>query len=1118
MSGIGEWLQELGLEKYAPVFAEHEITREVLPDLTEADIDRLGLPTGPRRRLMVAVQSLRSLAQARSTVRSSTTPLEKANIVQDAERRQLTVMFCDLVGSTELSTKLDPEPLRELMRGYQQTCGRVIERYDGHVAQYLGDGLMVYFGWPKAHEDDAERAVRSALEIVEAVKSMSASTSLHVRVGIATGPVVVGETGAGDASVPKAAVGKTPNLAARLQTLARPDEIVIAPSTHRLVGAAFEYANLGTHALKGIDEPLQVWKVREVGRAEDRFEAIHSGQFTPFVGREHEIALLLGRWEQATGGEGQVVLLSGEPGIGKSRITQLLRERISGQSHKRLHYQCSPYHVSSAFYPIINQFERAAGFERDDASEVRLDKMEVALTLPRQELLGVAPLIAALLSLPPGRYPPRMLSPQKQKELTIAALANHALQLARKCPLLIVLEDAHWIDPSSLETFGQVVDRARQAPILLLVTCRPEFVPPWGAHSHVTSLSLNRLSRRHGAAIVERVTGGKALPEAVLEEILAKTDGVPLFVEELTKTVLEAGFMKDGGKCYVLEGPLPPLAIPSTLRDSLMARLDRLSRVKEVAQIGACIGREFSYELLSSISPVPQIELEHALDQLAASELIFRRGSPPEATYSFKHALVQDSAYESLLHSRRQQLHSQIAHSLQSHFPDLVKAQPELLALHLTKAALIDAAVPQWLAAAHAAVASSRYREALSHVHSGLSIVGEAAGDRRSNLEAALLVASGVCHFALAGYASAPAADAFARVEALLDDVSDEDVQASALWGVGIVAWNKVDYPKTLAAYERLAARAEQTGETDRLLLAYTVLGSFLFHIAQLDRGRRMLEFVVQHYDTERHSRFRYTMGQDPKVRACAWLGMICRNAGYPRMAREYARMGLAHAKAVGHPFSIALALSLGAMTLAEVGPCEEALDWCHQCVDLCEMQSLPYWIGFSTLSSGVALFEQGRYAESDVQLERGLQYLAGTGSQTARGYIYAWRALALAHLGRYDEARQQAEIGRERCRSTGEIVFLPQCAHARGVTELLDAGSIHGAAEQWLQTAISEARLQGSRLIELRAATSLGQLWHSQDKTREACELLAPIYGWFTEGFDTKDLKDAKALLESVS
>ena len=509
-----------------------------------------------------------------------------------------------------------------------------------------------------------------------AVNRLSGTEPLQVRIGIATGPVVVGESGAGDASVPSAAVGETPNVAARLLALAGPDQIVIAPSTHRLLGNTFEIEDLGDHTLKGIDGPVRARRIRGLARSESRFDATRSSRYTPFVGREHEVALLLARWEHAREGEGQVVLLAGEPGIGKSRITQVLRERLADTPHLRLQYQCSPYHSGSAFHPLIEQLARAAGFERDDTPERKLDKLEAMLALSAEELPTIAPLFAALLSLPIDRYPSRMLSPQKHKELTIAALVDQPVRLGKRQPVLMICEDAHWIDPSTLETMALMVERIRHAAILLVITCRPEFVPLWTGHGNVTLLHLNRLSKRHGAAMTDRLTGGKALPDEVLTQILERTDGVPLFVEELTKAVLEAGFLHDAGGRWELSGPLPPLAIPSTLQDSLMARLDRLAPpIKDVAQIGACIGREFDHELLAAVAPMSAGDLHDALDKLVASGLIFCQGSVPEAIYSFKHALVQDVAYDGLLKSRRQQIHARIARSLVTDFKERAKAR-----------------------------------------------------------------------------------------------------------------------------------------------------------------------------------------------------------------------------------------------------------------------------------------------------------------------------------------------------------------------------------------------------------------------------------------------------------
>jgi class 3 adenylate cyclase len=607
-------------------------------------------------------------------------------------------MFCDLVGSTELSQKLDPEALRELMRAYQQACGAVIEKYDGHVAQYLGDGLMTYFGWPRAHEDDAERAVRAGLEIIEAVKHVAAPEPLQVRVGIATGPVVVGETGDGDASVPKLAVGETPNLAARIQGLAQADQIVIGPDTRRLVGGTFALADAGEHTLKGIVEPVRAWSVTGVASREGRFEAAHGeSDLTPLVGREQELGLLMERWALAQDGEGQVVLLCGEPGIGKSRILSALREKLEGEGVQSLRFQCSPYYINSAFWPSIDNFERALKFDRDEADESKLDKLEALVVGHYGRPQSDVRFVASMLSIPcDERYGEISMTPQKFKDETLRTMVDLIEAAANKQPSVLLFEDAHWADPTTLELLDLAIDRVAAMPLLIVLTHRPEFQSRWASHGHVISLNLSKLTRAQSAAMVSRVTGGKALPEDLLEQILAKTDGVPLFVEELTKSILESGELTEAGDHYDYAGKSHSVTIPATLRDSLMARLDRFTPVKEIAQIGAAIGREFSYELVTAVAPLQKTQLDEALSQLTESGLAFRRGTPPEASYTFKHALVQDAAYDSLLKSRRQELHAKIAKVIEALFPQYTETAPEVLAYHVTSAGLSAEAIPLW--------------------------------------------------------------------------------------------------------------------------------------------------------------------------------------------------------------------------------------------------------------------------------------------------------------------------------------------------------------------------------------------------------------------------------------
>jgi class 3 adenylate cyclase len=613
----------------------------------------------------------------------------------EAERRHLTVLFCDLVDSTALASQLDPEELREVVRAYQQAGAEVIGRFEGHIAQYLGDGLLVYFGYPQAHEDDAPRAVRTGLGIVEAMGRLNArlqrdkGVSLAVRLGIHTGLVVVGEMGGGVRHV-QLALGETPNLAARLQGLAEPDTVVISGATYRLVQGLFVCQALGVQTLKGVPQPVAVYRVLGESEAHGRLEAAGPSGLTPLVGREQEVGLLVERWQQAKEGLGQVVLLSGEAGIGKSRLVQVVKERVAGEPHPRWECRCSPYHQNSALYPVIDLMQRMLQLQREDSPEARLDKLESALAPYDVSLAEVVPLFASLLSipLPDDRYPPLALTPQRQKQKTQEAVLAVLLALATRQPVLFIVEDLHWVDPSTLELLSFIIDQVPTARILTLFVFRPEFRPPWAPRSHLTQLTLSRLPRHQTEVMVERVAGGKALPGEVVQQVVAKTDGVPLFVEELTKTMLESGLLREGEDGYELMGPLPPLAIPATLHDSLMARLDRLATVKEVAQLGATLGRAFPYDLLRAVSPLDEATLQHALAQLVEAELLYQRGLPPQATYLFKHALIQDAAYQSLLKSRRQRHHQHIAQVLEARFPELCETQPELLAHHYTAAGL----------------------------------------------------------------------------------------------------------------------------------------------------------------------------------------------------------------------------------------------------------------------------------------------------------------------------------------------------------------------------------------------------------------------------------------------
>ena len=1116
MMSIDDWLESNGLAKYTRVFADNDIGFDVLPHLTETDVDRLALPVGARRRLMVAIAAL---TQRPGT--SALAPPESSLVPREAERRQLTVMFCDLVGSTALAERLDPEELRDLMQAYQHACGEVIARYDGHVAQYLGDGLMVYFGWPQAHEDDAVRAVRAGLEVTEAVCKLTSSTPLRARVGIHTGLVVVGETGEGDASIPKAAVGETPNIAARLQALAEPGSVVVSERTRMLAEGLFDYTDLGTQALKGVSEPVQLFKVVGARASDSRFDAAHGeAALTPLVGREEEVELLLRRWKQAKTGEGQVVLLSGEPGIGKSRITQVLRERIAAESHTRFRFQCSPFHTHSALHPVIEQFERAAGFAREDTPEQKLDKMEALLGEAVEDFRSVSPLFAALLSLPVDRYPPLNLSPQKQKEKTLEALDAQIEALAAERPVLMLLEDAHWVDPTSQELFELTISRIAQQRVLLVITYRPEYTAPWVGQPHVMSLTLNRLGRRQVSELVAKVSGGKVLPPEVLEQILSHTDGVPLFIEELTKSVLESKLLRETHDRYLLDAPLPALAIPTTLRDSLLARLDRLAPIREIAQIGACIGREFSYELLAALSPLKATRLDEALEQLTTTGLVFRRGTPPDAIYIFKHALVQDAAYDSLLKSKRAQLHAQIAQVLEKDFSDQVANEPELLARHLTQAGLTKQAIGYWHLAGERAGERLAYAEGIAYRQRGIELAGTLpdAPDVAA-LELGLQIGLGFALIPTKGYTAPESLLAFTRAQALCEQVGEIGPPLfSALRGLYVFNLLRAEPRSAHEFAERCMVLAEQSGSSDMLVAARALRGGSAYRLGHFASARVDFEKSLASYSVAAHGERTLMYGLDPKAGTLNWLALTLWALGYPDQALTCCAEVEAVARRSSHPFTRCFAPQAASMVHELRREPEASEKYADALISLAVDQGFPFMSTIGAALRALSIIQQGKGRNRELaQLQGAIDTMRATGTLEPAHWFQAFLAQAHFHLGNMPGALEASQEGlrvtRQHAEGWLEVKFLRLLGDAR----LARSNGADVEAETFYLESIELARRQEAKSLELQAALALARLWASQGKRKAALELLQPVYDWFTEGRTTKDHLEAAALLAEL-
>ena len=1062
-----------------------------------------------------------------------------------AERRQLTVLFCDLVGSMALSTRLDPEDLRQVVQAYQVTCAEVIQRFDGQIAQHLGDGLLVYFGYPQAHEDDALRAVRDGLAVVAAMHLLNTRLEqeygirLALRLGIHTGLVVVDEMGGEDRRAPLA-LGETPMIAARLQELAPPDSIAISAATARLIQGYFIYQPLGVQTLPGVAQPLELLQVLRERGVYNRLDLALSHGFTPLVGRDTELRLLLECWERVREGLCQVVLLCGEAGIGKSRLVQVVKDQVAPEPHIRLECRCSPYHQHTALYPLIELMERVLRWQREESEETKLEKLEHTLRRCGLPLAETVPCVASVLSLPlpADRYPPLTLSPQRQKQRTLDTLLALVMALTEPHPVLMILEDLHWVDPTTVEFLHLLLDQSSAARLLIVLTCRPEFSPPWGVRTYLTPLTLHRLPPAQAREMVAQMTSGKPLPLEVTQEIITKTDGVPLFVEELTKTVLESGLLREEADHYALTGPLPPLAIPATLHDSLMARLDRLAAVKAVAQLGATIGRSFAYALLRAVSPLEEATLQHGLQQLMDADLLYQQGVLPQAIYLFKHALIQEAAYQSLLRSTRQQYHQRIAQVLEKQFPTIVETQPELLAHHYTAAGLNAQAIGYWQQAGQRAIQHSANVEAVSHLIRGIELLKSLPDTvERLQQELTLQITLGVPLMATKGYAAPEVETAYMRARKLCQQAEGRSgvtppVLFPVLHGLYRFYIVRANFQTARELGEQLLTLAQRVQDPALLLEAHMALGIILFFLGEMVPAREHVERGIALYDPQQHRSHAFLYGQDPGVVCRCYAAWTLWHLGYPDQGLKRIHEALTLAQELSHPYSLVFALNIAAMQHQHRRERVATQERAETAILLSTEQEFLFWLAWGTILRGWAVAEGGQRAEGITQMRQGLATWQNIGVEIARPYALArlteaygkggqategFAALteALLAVHKTGERFHEAELHRLQ----GELVL--QSGFRRQTSAVFTPDVRRQTpdieAEECFQQALDVARHQQAKALELRAAMSLSRLWQRQGKHVEARQLLTQVYGWFTEGFDTADLQEARALLQTL-
>ena len=1047
----------------------------------------------------------------------------QTDIHEEAERRQITVMFCDLVGSTRLSQTLDPEELREIIQMYQTACTKIIHQFDGFVAQYLGDGLLAYFGYPQAHEDDAQRAIRSGLGILSGLNHLNERLSqnnkekLAVRIGIHTGLVVVGEMGAG-AKKEKLATGDTPNIAARLESQAESNTILISQETFKIVKGYFDCINLGKYTLKGLSQAIEVFQVLHESGARSRLEIRQGEELSELIGREQEMALLIRHWEIALGGQGHLVLLSGEAGIGKSRLVYAIKEYVAQDAENWLtEFKCSPYHQSSAFYPIIDFLENTVlQFEKDISNKEKLAKLEGLLTQYGFDLPETVPLFAALLSIPfEDIYQPLNLGPEYRKQRIIQIILSILLGISKKQPVLFIVEDIHWIDPSTLELLYKVIEQLPTSRILALFTFRPDFSASWPAHTYITRLPLNRLTTQQIKRMIMPITKAKSLPAEIIHQLISKTDGVPLFVEELTKMVLESGLLVEGEKSFQLTGALTPLAIPSTLKDSLMARLDRISSVKEIAQLGSVIGREFSYKLLKNIAQIPEDQLTADLQKLVDKGMLYQQGVPPQAFYIFKHSLIQDTAYQSLLKRRRQLYHQRVAETIETHFTEMSLSQPEVLANHYTEAGLYEKSIAFWLRAVKLALDRYANHEANSHLKRGLEAIQKlpsSVNSKKQELEFLMILGPALKN--THGYSSKEAVEVYEKAMELCREVGNDNqlfILITAQFWANLIS---AQFDKTQTIIEKLLKLAADSGQSDQWIEAQLYAGVHNFFIGKPQLALKNFKQVIETYDRKSHAHLVKRYDQDVGVWGMCLSARALWMLGFPEQSLQHVIQGLQLAKELSHPYSLAFAYALLAGIYQLRREPQQVLANAEKAIEISKAYGF-LWIKVMGVAwYGWALAQMGK-AEEGIRKLLTVKDAFNSADSPSQGYPHFLSFLAEAYIcnKQYPQALKCVNLALEIIKTKGERWYEAELNRLKAV--VLQNQKQEKDAENFFLNAIKIARKQNAKSWEIRAATSLTRLFLIQGESDKVQALIGPLLTWFSEGLETADLVDARLLLQ---